>query len=101
MPARREPHGGTGKKRIKRFLVAPKVAKQFPPDYYYLIRAAKFLGVPPWELWERKFSILWQQWARICETAELEAKQEREERENKKGKGGRGAKRGGRGRKRR
>ena len=41
------------------------------PDYYPLIRAARYLGVKPWELLEQPKA--WMDWASICESAELEA----------------------------
>jgi len=41
------------------------------PDYYSLIKAAKYLGVKPWELLDR--SIWWQDVAIKCITAEAGA----------------------------
>lgn len=41
------------------------------PDYYPLIRAARYLGVAPWELLRQPR--VWQEWAHICEAAENEA----------------------------
>lgn len=43
------------------------------PEYYPLIRAAKYLGVAPWELMER--SDAWQHIAYIAEQAEAEAQE--------------------------
>lgn len=43
------------------------------PDWYATIRAAKYLGVAPWELTERE--IVWQDWALIAESAEEGARQ--------------------------
>jgi len=44
------------------------------PDWYPLLKAARFLGVPPWELAGRP--LVWQQWALVAEAAEQEAKVE-------------------------
>lgn len=41
------------------------------PEWYALIQAAKYLGVPPWELMEQ--SVWWQDKALIAMTAENEA----------------------------
>lgn len=41
------------------------------PDEYPLIRAARYLGVAPWELAER--SVFWQEWALLFEAAEHRA----------------------------
>ncbi len=43
------------------------------PEYYGLIRAARYLGVPPWELAEQP--IFWQDAALLVEGAELEAQE--------------------------
>ncbi len=45
-----------------------------PPDWYLLIRAARYLGVAPWDLAER--SVVWRDWALIAESAEAEAEAE-------------------------
>ena len=45
------------------------------PDYYPLVRAARYLHVAPWELTEQ--AVWWQDVANICETAEGEAQEER------------------------
>lgn len=42
------------------------------PDWYGLIQAAKYLGVPPWELMEK--SVWWKDRAMIAMTAEHNAK---------------------------
>lgn len=44
------------------------------PDWYPLIRAARYLGVAPWELLDQ--SSLWLRWALTAETAENEAQAE-------------------------
>lgn len=41
------------------------------PEYYPLIRAARYLGVPPWELLDQP--AVWMEWALICQGAEAEA----------------------------
>lgn len=41
------------------------------PDWYPLIRAARFLGVPPWQLYHQP--TYWMDWALIAESAEAEA----------------------------
>ncbi len=43
------------------------------PDWYPLIRAARYLGVPPWDLLQR--AAVWQTWAIIAEGAENEAQE--------------------------
>jgi hypothetical protein len=43
------------------------------PDWYPLVRAAKYLGVPPWELADQPMA--WQMIALICEQAEAEAEE--------------------------
>ncbi len=42
------------------------------PDWYPLVRAARYLGVAPWELAERPAA--WQNWALTAEAAESEAR---------------------------
>lgn len=49
------------------------------PGWYALIRAARYLGVPPWELYEQP--LCWQQWAQTAENAENEAANERSKNE--------------------
>jgi uncharacterized protein Usg len=44
------------------------------PEWYPLIRAARYLGVPPWELAEQSY--VWQEWALAAESAEIEAQQD-------------------------
>jgi len=41
------------------------------PDWYPLIRAARYLGVAPWELATQP--IAWQDWALMAENAEAPA----------------------------
>ena len=41
------------------------------PDWYPLMRAARYLGVPPWELLQQ--AGIWQTWALTAEGAESEA----------------------------
>ena len=43
------------------------------PDWYPLVRAAKYLGVAPWELAERPS--WWQEVALVAEAAEAEAQE--------------------------
>lgn len=52
------------------------------PDYYFVIRAAKYLGVAPWELLEQH--PLWQDWAFVCQSAENEAERTLHERAMRK-----------------
>jgi hypothetical protein len=47
------------------------------PDWYGLVRAARYLGVTPWALLEQPLA--WQAWATIAENAELEADKARAE----------------------
>ena len=49
-----------------------------PPPYYELMKAARWMGVPPWEL--ARQPIFWRVWARTIEIAEAEAEQIRLER---------------------
>ena len=41
------------------------------PDWYPILRAARYLGVPPWVLMEQP--IVWQHWALIAAAAEEES----------------------------
>ncbi|MBX6770885.1 MAG: hypothetical protein IRY83_04115 [Chloroflexi bacterium] len=45
-----------------------------PPEWYLLIRAARYLGVAPWEL--ARQSSVWRDWALISQSAEAEAEAE-------------------------
>jgi hypothetical protein len=45
------------------------------PDWYPLIRNARYLGCKPWELAEQP--ICWQVWATIADGAEAEARESR------------------------
>lgn len=47
------------------------------PDWYRLVRAARYYGVAPWELADR--SVYWQELALMAESAEAEAEQSRRE----------------------
>jgi hypothetical protein len=42
------------------------------PQWYLLIRAARFLGVPPWELADKPLT--WYYWALAAESAEQAGK---------------------------
>jgi hypothetical protein len=44
------------------------------PEWYPLLRAARYLGVAPWQLAERP--LVWQEWALTAEAAENEARNE-------------------------
>jgi hypothetical protein len=46
------------------------------PDWYVIIKAAKYLGVPPWEL--MKQSIFWREKALIAMAAENDARKQKE-----------------------
>lgn len=50
------------------------------PDWYVLIQAAKYLGVPPWELMEQ--SIWWRDKALIAMSAEAQAQEWRNKHPN-------------------
>lgn len=41
------------------------------PEWYALVRAARYLGVAPWELLEQP--VAWMEWALTAESAENEA----------------------------
>jgi hypothetical protein len=45
------------------------------PDWYRLLRAAKYLGVPPWELLQQP--ACWYDWALLAESAEVDAQDAR------------------------
>lgn len=46
------------------------------PEWYPLIRAARYLGVPPWQLAE--MPVIWQEWALMAESAEAPPPKQRE-----------------------
>ena len=46
------------------------------PDWYVIIKAAKYLGVPPWDL--MKQSIFWREKALIAMAAENDARKQKE-----------------------
>lgn len=48
------------------------------PDWYRLIRSAKYLGVAPWELAERPS--IWMEWALASESAEVNAAEQKAKR---------------------
>jgi hypothetical protein len=43
------------------------------PEWYTLVRAARYLGVAPWELLEQQSA--WMDWALMAESAENEAQE--------------------------
>lgn len=47
------------------------------PDWYLLIRSAKYLGVAPWDLLDQPK--VWRNWARWAENAENEAERQKTE----------------------
>lgn len=49
-----------------------------PPDWYLLLRAARYLGVAPWDLAEKP--AIWRDWALIAESEEISAEAERAKR---------------------
>ena len=53
---------------IRRLLLEPKLRGYTLPDWYLLLRAARYLGVPPWELFDAPE--IWLEWARVAENAE-------------------------------
>lgn len=53
------------------------------PEWYGVVRAAKYLGVAPWDLMER--SHVWVDWALTAEKAEDEAEKARQNRANRRG----------------
>ena len=48
------------------------------PDWYTLLRAARYCGATPWELAEQP--IIWTRWALAAESAEVLAERNRAER---------------------
>jgi len=52
------------------------------PDWYLTIRAAKYLGVPPWDLMDK--SRIWMMWALHAEAAEARAEKALMERAKRK-----------------
>lgn len=55
-----------------------------PPDWYGVLRAAKYLNVAPWELLHQP--VYWQHWAIAAESAENAAEHQRMEREKSRSK---------------
>ncbi len=51
------------------------------PEWYMLVRAAKYLGVAPWEMLDRP--TYWMEWALMGEAAENEAEKIRSEHKKK------------------
>lgn len=51
------------------------------PDWYSLIKAAKYLGVPPWELSAQP--VAWQRFAESAMNAEAHAQQQQEKRKRR------------------
>lgn len=49
-----------------------------PPEWYLLLRAARYLGVAPWDLAEKP--AIWRDWALIAESEEISAEAERAKR---------------------
>lgn len=49
------------------------------PDWYPLLRAAKYLRVAPWELLDQ--AAVWQHWALLAERVESEVQRELQDRE--------------------
>jgi hypothetical protein len=43
------------------------------PDWYPTVRAARYLGVSPWDLMDQPMA--WQQWALMAEAADNEAQE--------------------------
>ena len=52
------------------------------PDWYITVRAAKYLGVAPWELLDRP--VIWTSWALEASNAEDSARKQKEQRESRK-----------------
>ena len=52
------------------------------PDWYILIRAARYLQVPPWELMKRPPA--WIHWATMSESAETKSQKTLQDREIRK-----------------
>ena len=48
------------------------------PDWFPLIRAARYLGVPPWEL--AAMPVCWRNWALIAQDVENTVQKEAQER---------------------
>lgn len=46
------------------------------PDWYLLLRAARYLRVAPWDLLAQPS--IWQEWARMAEQAEAESQRQRQ-----------------------
>lgn len=53
-----------------------------PPSWYPVLRAARYLGVAPWDLARQPAA--WLHWALAAEAAELEAARELDERARKR-----------------
>lgn len=52
------------------------------PSWYLLLRAARYLGVAPWELADQP--VVWARWAWAAESAEATAHKNQTERRGKK-----------------
>lgn len=73
-------------KVLRRWLATEgKVLDGEIPTWYFVLRAAKYLGVAPWELADQP--IFWMRVALATESAELEAEKAREHRQASKKKG--------------
>lgn len=55
-----------------------------PPEWYEIIRSARYLGVPPWDL--LKMPVYWHNWARMAEDAEHEAEKQIRKAQDRKSK---------------
>lgn len=52
------------------------------PDWYQVLRAAKYLGVAPWQLLEQP--VIWMDWALAAESAEIDAQNQLMQKAKKK-----------------
>ncbi len=69
-------------KALRRFL-ATEGKVGYVPDWYPVIKAARYLGVPPWELVDRP--AYWLHVALAAQGAEVSAEQRKSPKSSKKG----------------
>jgi len=68
----RQPPKRDERRELRRYLATDGDVGTMP-TWYPLLRAARYMGVAPWELMDRP--IAWMEWALIAEAAENEARE--------------------------
>jgi len=72
---------GRGGRQLRRWLTT-KGLTGAPPHWYFVIKAARYLGVPPWDLMGQPAA--WVDMALEMESAELHAHNDRVRKQNEK-----------------